>query len=124
MGQIEILGGEQTEKLLIRILDGIENESPNTEIEIRRTLQPGIGLGGEPLTMGAVILIAGSAIPLVARIIERWIESSRQKTHLELVVKGFEHSSEAGQALTRLAENHKDVAVSYTLAKQTTPKTH
>jgi hypothetical protein len=72
-------------------------------------------LDSEPVTTTIVLMLAPLAAVAVLRLIEKWMEAERQRQQLEIVLRGFAVSDEAGKAAASLAGKHAQVSIKYGL---------
>ena len=104
--------GRQTEDLLAFLTSELDNDTLD-QIEIERQGLKSDKLATEPVTIAATLTLATTAVVVVGRIIERWLENQRQLDQLRVVATGFNQSDEAGKALAALGKENAKVAVTY-----------
>lgn len=104
--------GHQTEDLLAFLTNELDNDTLD-QIEIERQGLKSDKLATEPVTIAATLTLATTAVVVVGRIIERWLENQRQLEQLRVVATGFDRSDEAGKALAALGKENAKVAVTY-----------
>jgi len=112
---ISVSAGENTEELVRYITSELDDESLD-QIEIDRNLDRRGDLASEPITVAALVGLAGVTVVTVGRIIERWQESRRQRDQSKTIIEAFKLSDDAGEAVAELASRHADVAIEYELA--------
>jgi hypothetical protein len=108
--EIAINAGEQTEDLL-RFVTANLTDADLDAIEVDREFEEIEGLATEPVTIAAVITASGAIVATVATLIAKWIETRRQADHLELILRGYRESPQAGDALLQLSKVHAGVKV-------------
>jgi hypothetical protein len=118
MKSIRIEGGPFTESLLQYITHELDDETLD-KIEINRDVAKADNLATEPLTIAATLALTTTAIVVVARIIERWMEAQRQLVQLRIVAEGFDHSDEAGKVLAEVSKANSKVSIAYGMPKGT-----
>ena len=104
--------GRHTEDLLAFLTNELDNDTLD-QIEIERQGLKSDKLATEPVTIAATLTLATTAVVVVGRIIERWLENQRQLDQLRVVATGFNQSDEAGKALAALGKENAKVAVTY-----------
>ena len=112
MPTIHIDAGAQTEDLIQYITSELDDATLD-QIEIHREVVKSGNLATEPLTAAALLTLATTTVVVVARIIERWLESQKQLEQLAIVAKGFKQSDQAGQALADVSKTFSKVSVAY-----------
>jgi hypothetical protein len=110
MDTIEISAGKDTEALINHILSSFDDEQLD-QIEVEREYANSEGLASEPVTTAVILTLSTTAIIAVARSIEKWIELERQRVNMQMVLKAFTESNEAGKALQKLSSLHANVSV-------------
>lgn len=115
MSQLEIRAGEYTESVLQFILEQLETElgvEALDDIEVNRERHRPDPVASEPVTIAvALIGLSTTTAILVARSIEKWIEKERQEANIQLMLKGFQQSDEAGKAVQAVVMRHANVSV-------------
>lgn len=104
--------GRHTEDLLAFLTNELDDDTLD-QIEIERQGLKADKLATEPVTIAATLTLATTAVVVVGRIIERWLENQRQLDQLRVVATGFNQSDEAGRALAALGKENAKVAVTY-----------
>jgi hypothetical protein len=104
--------GSRTEDLLAFLTSELDDETLDA-IEIERQGLKSDRLATEPVTIAATLTLATTAVVVVGRIIERWLENQRQLDQLRVVANGFDQSDVAGKTLAALGKANARVAVSY-----------
>ncbi|MEK8031438.1 hypothetical protein AACH06_11470 [Ideonella sp. DXS29W] len=112
MATLMLDAGRYTEDLLAFLTNELDNEILD-QIEIERRNLKSEKLATEPVTVAATLTLATTAVVVVGRIIERWLENRRQLDQLRVVANGFNQSDEAGRALAALGKENAKVAVTY-----------
>jgi hypothetical protein len=116
MAQIKLMAGDDTEDLISFVANELPPELLDA-MEIERIHAEDIQVASEPITVGALISLTSVAAIAVTRLLEKWIENRREREHMNLVVRAFGVSDEAGRALAELARKHADVSISYGVQK-------
>jgi hypothetical protein len=112
MGTLKLSAGERSEELLAfvtRQVDDTTLDSMTVEREQTRTA----GVASEPITTAVLLTVTPIVAATISRLVERWLESRRQQTQLQIVLDGFAKSDEAGRQLAQLATKYADVSVSF-----------
>lgn len=116
MSQLIVDAGDQTDQLLNYIFSELDDEKLD-EIEVERKYSESPGLAREPVTMMAALTLGPVLTTGVVRLIERWLETKRERENMSMVLKGFEISEEAGKTLAEMAKSHSNVVTEYKLFK-------
>lgn len=111
MEKLSLKCGTETELLLRFITENLTDEQLD-EVEVVREFDKVSGVGGEPLTVTAILTLTPIITIAVTRLIERWIEARKQEKQMKLIIEGFGVSEEAGKQLAAVATNN--TTVSYT----------
>jgi hypothetical protein len=111
-----LLSSDELTEDLIRYFATELDDDTLDQMDVLRHLVRRDDLASEPVTACVLIGLGGTAVVVVGRMIERWIEMRRQAEHLAVVVEGFRVSDEAGRTLADLAARHAEVSIEYTLA--------
>ena len=112
MNELVISGNEDVGDLWQFISDSLGDEILD-EIEVTRKVRPSDGLACEPLTSAVILTLAPLGAAAVLRLVEKWMEFNRQREQLEIVLRGFSVSDEAGKAAERIALKHAQISVKY-----------
>jgi len=112
MNELVISGNAHVGDLWQFIADSVGDEILE-EIEVTRRVRAPDGLASEPLTSAVVLTLAPLAAAAVLRLVEKWMETYRQREQLEIVLRGFSVSDEAGKAAERIALKHAQISVKY-----------
>ena len=102
--------GDYSEELIQYITNELDDATLDT-IDVHRDLERRDDLASEPITAAVLIGLSGTAIVIVGRIIERWLENRRQQQTLRIVLKAYQVSSEAGRDLASVAAKYSEIAV-------------
>jgi hypothetical protein len=106
---IEFDAGPLTEELISYITQELDDETLDG-VEVGRKLDRPDDLAGEPFTILAIAIGTTATIIQIGRITERWLEKKRQQGQVELLLKAYTISAEAGAAVERVVQRNTDVA--------------
>jgi hypothetical protein len=121
MPKLLIEAGSVTGELVDFITNELDDEEIDSIVVDRKLAEPS-DLANEPITLAVTLTTVGvTTIVVIARLIERWMETRRQTTMMKIVAEGFEKSDSAGKALAKIAERHSAISVAYRLPE--VPKT-
>ncbi len=81
------------------------------ELEVERVPAPSHGIASEPITL--TIVLGGSAVVALTRLIGQWLDARHLEREMEIVARGFERDSETGHGLLELAKSHSNVSVAW-----------
>lgn len=112
MPTITLDAGHDTEALLHEITTNIDDQTLD-QIDVSRIPAESLALATEPLTLAATLTMSTALIPVVARLIERWLENRNQLEHLKIIAEGFRQSDSAGMALADVSKAHAKVSIEY-----------
>ncbi|MED5803355.1 hypothetical protein VX037_20225, partial [Gordonia sp. Z-3] len=108
---IEINAGSLTEDLISYVTGELEDDVLD-EVEVGRELDRPDHYASEPITIAAILIGTTAAIVQIGRLLERWTEMSRQKSQVNLVIKAYTVSPEAGKAVENVVAKHAEVVTS------------
>ena len=108
--EIEVKAGNDTEDLLAFITSNLSDDELDA-IDIKRQFEEVEGLATEPVTIVAVITASGALLVTVSTLVAKWLESRRQREAIELLIRGYRESPEAGAAVLQLTSQHAGVKV-------------
>ncbi len=110
MTRIRIEAGDATEAVAGFITAEL-SDAELDQVEVEREIAPTESLASEPVTVAVTFALSPLVAVAILRLLERWLENSRQERAIELVLDGFSLSSEAGRAAARLAQKHTEVSI-------------
>ena len=122
MPELCLVAGDETEALVQFITTQLDDDMLD-ELDVQRDIVSTTNLVSEPITTGVALATASVAcMGLVARLIERWLERSRQKEQLTILASTLLQNTEAGKVLAAVVEKHADVSLKYELSEVPTVK--
>jgi hypothetical protein len=114
VNQLELNADQFTEDVWQYVSEHLDDPTLDS-IGVKRTVQDSPDLASEPVTTTIVLTLAPLAAVAVLRLIEKWMEAERQRQQLEIVLRGFAVSDEAGKAAASLAGKHAQVSIKHGL---------
>lgn len=121
MNQLVLNMDKSTEDLWQYVSASLD-DSTLDQIEVERDIQDPSGLASEPVTTAIILSLTQLAAAAVLRLVEKWMEDNRQREQLEIVLRGFSISDEAGKSAASLAGKHAEVSIKYGLPELPTGK--
>ena len=119
MEKLSLKCGSETESLIRYITENLSDEQLDT-IEVDREFNKVSGVGGEPLTITAILTLTPIITLAVTRLIERWFENKRQDAHNKLIIGVADKvSDESMKALVELIKSNNSVSLNNPLTKKT-----
>lgn len=112
MNQLVLSMDKSTEDLWQYVTANLD-DSTLDGIEVERDIKDPSGLASEPVTTAIILALSPLAAAAVLRLVEKWMEAKRQREQLEIVLRGFSISDEAGESAASLARKHADVSIKY-----------
>ena len=110
MTRIRIEAGDATEAVAGFITAEL-SDAELDQIEVDREIAPTEFLASEPMTIAVTFVLSPLVSVAILGLLERWLEKSRQERAIELVLDGFDRSSDAGRAAAQLAQKHTEVSI-------------
>jgi hypothetical protein len=112
MNQLVLRMDKNTEDLWQYVSANLD-DSTLDEVEVERDIKDPSGLASEPVTSAIILALSPRAAAAVLRVVEKWMEAERQREQLEIVLRGFSISDEAGKSAASLAAKHAEVSIKY-----------
>jgi hypothetical protein len=107
---LEIDAGPLTEDLVSYVTEQLDDETLD-QIEVGRELDRPDDFASEPITISVILIFTTTAAVIeVGRMVERWIEKKRQEGQVNLLIKAYTVSTEAGEAVEKAVAKHSEVA--------------
>lgn len=112
---IELSLEEGTEIIAQYITSNLDDEDLS-KIDVKRNGPENCEIVSEPITVTvAFTTVSMAAIVVICRLIERWIETRRQKESLRIIASVSLKNTEAGKILAQTVDKFSDVSINYKL---------
>lgn len=105
---LELQAGEETEALIQYIFENLDDELLD-KIDLKRNHSQKDGVASEALTSAAVLSLSASALAIIGRLVEKWLENERQFAHLKIILQAKKESDIDIAPIIDLAKKHSDI---------------
>lgn len=110
--QVALSAGDKTEALVNFIFNEMSDDLVD-QIKLDRITPADGGVAREFITTGAILTFAPALGIPIFRLIERWLETNRQREQTKLICEASKEDKALMRVLADLEKKHSDVMIKY-----------
>jgi hypothetical protein len=110
--QLTLSAGPETEALVNFIFKELSDQLVD-QIDLKRVTPATGGVAREFITTGALLTLAPALALPVFRLIERWMETNRQREAVNVIYQASKQDKELMKTLAELEKRHSDLMIKY-----------
>ena len=110
---LQIEAGDKTEELIRYIFNELDDENLDVT-DVTKNVDTSGNIAFEPITISAILGTSTVVAILIARLIEKWMDSQKETANLELIYQAGNSglSDAAINAIKEVASKYADVSIS------------